>query len=170
MQGQGLGSQIELVALRAPEEVEAADALLDRAADEPDDEDDPRRSSAPGRVEGRVVEVEDPRVDEREGGGDPDAVHVEEVQGQPPERLEGPGDAGKETRPLRPHEPALLPLAPPVQLEEALEVRLQRLGPRGGYLRAGRRLVEPAQLAPELVAAAVAELLQIVIEGVGERQ
>ena len=57
-----------------------------------------------------------------------------------------------------------------MQLEEALEVGVQRLGPRGGHLRAGRRLVEPAQLAPELVAAAVAELLQVGLEGVGERQ
>src|SRR5205085_2425535 len=132
VEGEALRPQVELVALGAPEEIEALQALLDAAADEQHHDHDPRRQGAGAGVEGRVVEGEGPRVGERERRRDPLGPHLEEVEREEAERLEGAGDPFEETGTLEAHEPALLTHAGAVHGEEVLQVGLEGLLGGGG--------------------------------------
>ena len=84
--------------------------------------------------------------------------------------MERAGDPREEAGTLEAHEPALLTHAGAVHGEEVLQVGLQRLLGGRGEAGVGRCLLEASQLAPHLVAAAAAELLQVGVEGVGQAQ
>src|SRR3982074_1064736 len=96
MEREALRAQVELVPLGAAQEIEAPHALLDAAPEEQPRDHDPGRWGGGAGVEGGVVEVERPRVGEREGGGDPLAPHLEEVEREKAEGLERASDPCEE--------------------------------------------------------------------------
>src|SRR5207302_4406900 len=165
-----LRAQVELVALGAPQEIEAPHALLDAAPDEQHYDHDPRRQGGGGGVKGRIVEVERPRVGERERGRDPLPPHLEEVERKEAEGLERPGDPREEPGTLDTHELALLALAGAVHGKEVLEVGPEGLLGGGGEAGIGGCLLEAPKLAPQFMAAAAPELFQVGVEGPGQAQ